>query len=267
MYIDIHTHIDQHASEQLSEIVKRASDVGVAVIVSAGVDILSSKRCAKISDEYKAVFAGVGLHPQDLTGKPTSEELDELERLAKLTSVVVMSEIGLDFQPDSPDRIWQEEAFRTQINIAVDNNLPIVFHNRGATSETLRVLKEERAWRVGGAAHYFQGDLSYADALLNMGFHVSLSKLLLRLPDLQKVAKELPLDSLTLETDAYPQPFKKKRNKWTEPRDVPKIAAALAELHGVSSEEIAVRTSANVLSMIGERNEEIRRQLERVSVQ
>ena len=92
------------------------------------------------------------------------------------------------------------------------------------------MLRQEEGWRVGGAMHYFQGDLATAQECVDLGFCVSLAKPLLRRPDLQAIATALPLESIVIETDSYPQPFKGAREKWTEPRDVRLVAERLAEL-------------------------------------
>ena len=166
------------------------------------------------------------------------------------TKVLVVSEIGLDFIEGSPDRAMQFQALRQQIRLARELKLPIVFHSRDAHRETLRVLREERAYDVGGAMHYFQDDLDTARRAMDLGFHISLARPLLRLPHLQQVAAALPMESIVLESDAAPQPFKKKRQNWTEPRHVRDVAQKLADLHRTSLEEIATATSDNFLSLL-----------------
>ncbi|MFW6195265.1 MAG: TatD family hydrolase [Chloroflexota bacterium] len=256
MFIDIHTHLDQYGNDEHGQpeqpgIIQRGLEAGVGAIIAAGVTLESTAECIRLARENERVFAGAGCHPQDLDGELDQQALDRLYEMAGDENVIVMSEIGLDHQPQSPDHDLQERAFRAQIEIARDRRLPVVFHNRDATEPVLRVLREEDARTVGGAAHYFQGDLSYAHALMDMGMFISLAKPLLRLPELQQTACQLPLSSIVLETDCYPQPFKKKREKWTEPRDIPLVAAKLAELHGVSTEEVMEATTANVLRMLG----------------
>ena len=141
------------------------------------------------------------------------------------------------------------------MRLARDLRLPVIFHSRGLPNvpethrEVLRVLREERGWEVGGAMHYFQGDAAVAAECLDLGFHVSLAKPLLRLPHLQEVAAVLPLDGIVLETDSYPQPFKGKRERWTEPKDVREVAAKLAELKGTTLEEVAAATCDNLLRL------------------
>ena len=274
LFLDIHTHIDQHDPAELPGIVERARAAGVGAIISAGVTVQSSERCVKIASDHGAVFAGVGVHAEDMTGELANEDLDRLRALAASPKVVAMSEAGLDHTPPeqflpAPGSSWrpstgpewhevQERAFRAQIGIAREQGLAVVFHNRRATEDTLRVLKEERVSELGGAAHYFQGDWEYAKALLDLGIYVSLAKPLLRQRQLQEVVRRIPLDRVVLETDAYPQPFKGDRSKWTEPKDIPLVAAKLAELHGVSVVEVREQTTANALTMMGKRGEPVR---------
>ena len=106
----------------------------------------------------------------------------------------MVSEIGLDFMEGMPDRADQYQAFRAQIGMARELRLPIVFHSREAHDATLRVLREERAYEVGGAMHYFQADRDTAQQALDLGFYISLARPLLRLPELQAVAASLPLE-------------------------------------------------------------------------
>ena len=172
--------------------------------------------------------------------------------------MIVISEIGLDFLDNMPDRAMQYQAFREQIRLARDLRLPIVFHSREAHVEVLRVLREERAYEVGGAMHYFQGDMDTARAAIDLGFHISLAKPLLRLPHLQAVAAELPLEHVVLETDSAPQPFKAKRENWTEPRHLQEIADKLAELRGIDADEVRQMTTGNFFNMLGERATKMR---------
>ncbi|MBI4236299.1 MAG: TatD family hydrolase, partial [Chloroflexi bacterium] len=154
--------------------------------------------------------------------------------------------------PGMPDRAWQEQSFRAQIGLAVERGLPIVFHNREAGLEPLRILREEGGTRVGLVAHYFQGPRDYAFACLDMGVYLSLAKPLLRLADLQDLVRDaLPLDRIVLETDSYPQPWKRRRSSWTEPAYLLQIAAKVADLKGLSLEEVAAVTTANLARVLG----------------
>ena len=251
--IDCHSHLDGFSDAEVCQILKRASAAGVGAIVTAGTTLDTTRRAVQLANEHPLLFAAAGLHPTDLTGPVLGETECTLAELAASDRVVAISEIGLDFQETSPDRAVQFQAFRRQIGIARELGLPIVFHSREASRDVLRVLREERGFEVGGAMHYFQGDQRTAREAIDLGFCISLARPLLRLPDLQSVVVELPMDWIVLETDAYPQPFKKDRRRWTEPRHVAEVAGALAQIKGMSVAEVAVATTSNALTMLGGR--------------
>ena len=189
LLIDIHTHIDQHDRAELPEILDRAAAAGVKAVVIAGTTVESSRECAGLADADSRVFAGVGVHPTDIDRELTGGDLEELERMASSEQVVVMSEVGLDYLPTSPDHEMQKSNLRAQLDIARRHGLPVVFHVRESAADAVQLLADEKAGELGGAAHYFQGDRNYARQVLDLGFHISLAKPLLRLPELQDVAK------------------------------------------------------------------------------
>lgn len=257
--VDAHCHLDAYGDGEVGEVLARARSAGVRLIVNAGTTIESSRRCVKLARMFPELYAGVGIHPMDLTGPVDGRIYAQLFECATSTDkVIVMSEVGLDFLEDMPDRAIQYQAFREQIRLARELRLPIVFHSRKAHEEVLRLLREERAYEVGGAMHYFQADADTARAAIDLGFHISLAKPLLRLPRLQDVAVELPLERIVLETDSAPQPFKAKREKWTEPHHLQDIARKLAELRGIEVDQVRRTTTQNFFEMLGERGRAIR---------
>lgn len=258
--VDTHCHLDSYADErEIGEIVARARSVGVRLIVNAGTTVQSSQRCVELSEKFPELYAGVGIHPMDLTGPVDDGVYARLvECAASGGKVIVVSEVGLDFLDGMPDRAMQYQAFRAQIGLARETRLPIVFHSREAHDEVLRVLREERAYEVGGAMHYFQGSRDTALHAIDLGFYISLAKPLLRLPSLQMVASELPLDRIVLETDSAPQPFKANRLKWTEPRHLQDIAENLAVLKDIDPDSVRRATTQNFFDMLGERGPAVR---------
>ena len=256
---DSHTHLDQYPPAEIPDILERASQAQVGPIICAGTTIASSKACVELSRKYDVFFAGVGIHPMQSDApfgfaqeKPVYEEVYRtLHHLAvNSPRVVCVSEIGLDFLPESPNRGLQYQAFKEQIRLASELRLPIIFHSRESHPEVLRTLREEKGYEVGGAMHYFQGDEATAREAIDLGFYVSLARPLLRLPELQEVARVLPMESIVLETDAAPQPFKKHRHNWTEPRHVKDVAEKLAELKGITAEEVAEVTTGNLTRLL-----------------
>ena len=237
---------------EVSEVLQRARSAGVGLVISAGTTLVTSQRSVELSTLFPDLFSGVGIHPMDVQGPLSEADYDHLNQLATSTEkVVVVSEIGLDFMEGAPDRAVQYQAFREQIRLARGLKLPIVFHSREAHDETLRVLREERAYEVGGIMHYFQADERTARQAMDLGYYISLARPLLRLPHLQKVAASLPLSGIVLETDAAPQHFKAKRENWTEPRHIRGIAEKLAELHGCPIEDVEEATTGNVRAVLG----------------
>ena len=249
---DAHTHLDQYPHAELPQILERAAAAGVGFIVCAGTTLESTRACIRLSQEHQPFYAGVGIHPMEADQRVDQAAYDQLESLAKDNEkVVCISEVGLDYLPDSPDHDIQDQVFRQHIRLAKSLKLPIIFHSRESHPEVFRVLREEGAGDVGGAMHYFQGDEATAREAIDCGFHISLARPLTRLPELQEVAKIIPLDNIVLETDAFPQPFKKYRHSWTEPRHVLEVAQQLADLKGVSVAEVAQVTTRNLAGLLG----------------
>ena len=266
MLIDCHVHLDSYPDDEVSEVLERGRSAGVAFVISAGTTVPSSERSTALSEKFPDFFSGVGIHPMDIRAPFDEGTYAHLRRLATTNEkVLVISEIGLDFMEGAPDRALQYTAFREQIRLAREVGYPIVFHSREAHDEVFRLLREERAYEVGGVMHYFQGDLDAAKRAIDLGFYISLARPLLRYTYLQEVAAAVSLDNIVLETDAAPQPFKAKRENWTEPRHTRIIAACLAELQGKSVEEIEAVTSRNIRNMLGDGWEVVKKYVDAVT--
>ena len=249
--IDIHTHISEYEETEIIQIIKRAQSAGVKNIISASTTINSCAKSLLLSKQFDIIYSGIGLHPMDLTNPINEKILTKLESFCKTSNkVVTISEIGLDFLENMPDRKIQYDAFREQIKLSVRLNLPIIFHSRNADIETLRILKEEQAYKVGGAMHYFQSDIDIANKVIDLGFHISIAKPLLNNTVLQETVKQIPLNNIVLETDAAPQPFKKNREKWTEPSHLYNISKKLSEILNQDLHEIQKITYENSYKML-----------------
>ena len=251
LFGDAHTHLDQYGPEEIPGILDRAAEAGVGFIVCAGTTIESTRACIRMTEEHEAFYAGVGIHPMEAHQLVDDATYAELESLASNNKkVVCISEIGLDYMPTSPDHRTQDQVFRSQIRLAKSLNLPIIFHSRESHADVFKTLREEDAGSVGGVMHYFQGDEPTAREAIDCGFFISMARPLTRLPELQDVARVIPLENMVLETDAYPQPFKKYRHNWTEPRHVREVAQFLAELKGITLEEVAETTTRNLAGLL-----------------
>ena len=251
---DCHTHLDQYAgygAGEISEILERADEAGVKYIVAAGTTLDSSRACIQMTKDYDIMYAGVGIHPMEANEPVDDEVYGALEALAKSSpKVICISEVGLDFLPASPDHATQYQVFRQHIRLAKSLRFPIIFHSRESHPEVFQTLREEQAGDVGGAMHYFQADEATAREAIDCGFFISLARPLTRLLEVQEAARAVPLEHIVLETDAAPQPFKKYRRNWTEPRHAADVARCLADVKGISVEEVAAVTTANLRRML-----------------
>tara|TARA_Y100000996_G_scaffold63328_1_gene42901 strand:+ start:444 stop:1235 length:792 start_codon:yes stop_codon:yes gene_type:complete len=258
MLIDTHVHLDSFSKIEIEEILYRATNEDVKIVISAGTTIESSKKNIEYSKIFPQFFTGVGIHPMDLIEPFSKNHDNELRDLvSNHEKVIVMSEIGLDYLPDMPDRAWQFDAFRKQISIARDFKLPIIFHSRDAHNDCFRVLREERAFEVGGVMHYFQGSLYDAQTAIDSGFYISIARPLFRIDELQDVVKKISLEHIVIETDSAPQPFKKNRENWTEPRHLRSILLKIAELKDLSAQEVERIIFNNTKKLLSKRWESI----------
>ena len=251
MFFDTHAHLDLPPLCEAEEaVVRRARDAGVARIATVGIDPESGERAVSIAHRHAGVYAVVGLHPHD-AGRLSDPLLARLEALSRCDKVVAIGETGLDFYRDRARRDDQRAAFREQVRLARRRGLPVVVHDRDAHDEVLSILSEENAGEVGGIIHCFSGDLAMARRALAMNFLVSIPGAITYKGSEKQVeaVRALPLDRLLIETDCpflAPVPHRGRPN---EPSYVPLVAAKVAEIKGVSVEDVARTTTVNALRL------------------
>ncbi|WPM31262.1 YchF/TatD family DNA exonuclease [Hydrogenobacter sp. T-2] len=243
--IDTHCHLDLLKKEDLEETLQ---DKGLEYLITVGYDKKTIKNAIRLSEENPHVFCAVGFHPHE-ADKVKEEDLLWLKETAqRYPKVKALGEMGLDFYKDYSDRKKQEEGFRKQIAIAKELGLPIVVHSREAEEETIRILKEEKAYEVGGVMHCFTGSYEFMKACLDLGFYISYSGIITypNAQNLREVVKRTPTYRLLIETDApflAPQPVRGKPNK---PPYIRYTAEVMAQLIPNSSfEDIERMTSEN----------------------
>lgn len=251
MFIDTHVHLnaDQY-EEDVDEVITRAVDAGVTKMIVVGFDRKTINKAMELTERYSFIYAVVGWHPVDAIDC-TEEDLKWIEELAEHPKVVGIGETGLDYHWDKSPKDIQQELFRKQIQLAKKVNLPIIIHNRDATADVVRILKEEEAKEAGGIMHCFGGSVETAKECIDMNFLISLGGPVTfknaKTP--KEVATEIPLSKLLIETDApylAPHPYRGKRN---EPVYVTLVAEEIAKLKGLSIEEVALATTANAQSL------------------
>ena len=238
MLIDIHTHIQHFSEQDLGILIKNSRFKNIDIIVAAGTTLSDSTQALKLANNFKEIYAAVGIHPQNILDESTDDYLNKFERLIQSKKTIMVSEIGLDFQENSVDIKLQRKFFSEQINLAKNTNLPIAFHVRNAEKEAINIIKSEKVNEIKSVAHYFSGSYEYAKKLLNNGIFISVAKPFLRNEELANTIKKLPLDRLVIETDSYPQYFKKNRTRWTEPKDLNLIIIKLSEIFKIDKDII-----------------------------
>jgi len=244
---DSHAHLDMRRFDADRDLViGRALSAGVKQIITIGIDTGSSLKGIALSKKYHCVFATAGIHPHN-ADKASHRDLSEIALLARQRKAVAIGEIGLDFYRNLSSRKKQRELFRQQLVIAQSHDLPVVIHDREAHEEVVEILSSFSGNRSKGVIHCFSGDYDLAESVLAMGYYISISGTvtLKNAAQIQQVAAGIPLDRMLLETDApflTPLPRRGQRN---EPSFVVYTAQKLAELRGISLEEVAQQTSAN----------------------
>lgn len=249
MFIDTHVHLnaDQY-DDDLQQVIERALEAKVEKMVVVGFDRKTIERAMKLADDYEFIYAVIGWHPVDAIDC-TPEDLEWIEELSAHPKVVGIGETGLDYYWDKSPKDVQQELFRKQIHLAKKVKLPIIIHNREATGDVVKILREENAASVGGVMHCFSGSVETARECIDMNFMISLGGPVTfknaRLP--KEVAKEIPLEHLMIETDApylAPHPHRGKRN---EPSFVPLVAEEIARQKELSVDEVAKTTTSNAI--------------------
>ena len=230
-------------------VLDRAREAGVGRILVPGVDLPSSRRAVKLAEAHPEVFAAVGFHPHD-ADKLGEKELKELRELAAHPKVKAIGEIGLDYYRDHSPRDVQRAAFRLQLDLAAELDLPVIIHNREAYADVMAALSEWNGNR-GGVLHSYSGDRTQMSAALELGFLLGLTGPITfpKADEMRAVAASAPLDKLLIETDApylTPSPHRGRRN---EPAYVRYVAQKLADARGEELQTVITQTGANAAEL------------------
>lgn len=247
MLFDSHAHLtDRRFDNDREETIQRAFDSGVEYIMNPGADFESSVEAIELAESHERIFAAVGVHPHD------AKTMDEsmlmlLESMAKKKKVKAIGEIGLDFHYDNSPRDIQRHWFRAQIQMAKRVGKPIIIHDREANQETFDILNEEEAFENGVLMHCYSGSAELAKEYIKRGAYLSIAGPVTykNARKTVEVAKQADLNHLMIETDCpylTPVPYRGKRN---ESAYVKYVAERIAEIRGITVEEVAQATLNN----------------------
>lgn len=220
-------------------------EAGVAWIIEVGTNLETSKQALQLARQHGG-SAAVGFHPHEAANVQNGDWA-KLMRLLIEPDVVALGEIGLDYHYPEPPKEVQSIVFRRQIHMALGLEIPVIIHNREADDDVLRTIQEEGEGRLEGVLHCFNSDWSVAEAAMQLGLYIGIGGIVTfrNAKTLHEVVRKLPLERIILETDApflAPHPYRGKRN---DSSMIPVIGAAVAELKGISVEDVARVTTDN----------------------
>ncbi len=249
MYFDTHAHYDGEAFDgDRDAVLKGLPAAGIGLVLNPGCDMASTRKAIEMAEAHAHVFAAAGIHPHEASSLGAGD-LDELGRCHP--KVMAIGEIGLDYHYDYSPRDTQRDVFRAQMELARALALPVIVHDREAHEDCLAIVREFPA--VRGVYHSYSGSLEQAKILVGLGWSLSFTGAVTfkNARRACEVAAWLPGDRIMLETDSpymTPVPFRGRRNDSTT---LPLIAARLAELRGVTTEEIERLTFENGVRFFG----------------
>ena len=239
MLFDTHAHMDDRAFEEdRAELLGSLPNQQIALLMNPGCSLESSRNAVKLANAYDYIYAAVGSHP-DVADEVNEEVLEEYRKLCKLNDKVkAIGEIGLDYHYEDIPRGLQKKAFRAQMALAAELDLPAIVHERDAHEDGMAIVKEFPA--VTGVFHCYSGSAEMARQLVDLGWYIGFTGVLTfkNARKAVEVAASIPLDRIVLETDCpymAPEPFRGKRN---DPGKLYRMAEKLAEIRGLSVEEI-----------------------------
>lgn len=243
MFTDTHCHIYKEYYENIEEILKNAKKSNVNRMINNGCDKKSNEEVLELTKNYENIYGAIGIHPENIE-EYKEEDLKWIEENLKQPKIIAIGEIGLDYHYTKENKTEQIKLLERQLKIAEQYHLPVIIHSREATEDTINTLKK---YKVTGVIHSFSGSLETAKIYIKMGYLLGINGVItFKNSKLKDVIKEIPLESIVLETDSpylTPEPFRGKKN---EPARIKEIAEFICDLKGISLEDLATITNHNI---------------------
>lgn len=244
-FIDTHCHIEMKEFDpDREEVIKRAREAGLEALITIGSDLEGTLKGVRLAESHDFIYCSVGIHPHEAKDV-TDQTYSLLKELVQKKKVIAVGETGLDYHYDHSPRELQRAVFRKQLELADETGLPVIIHSRQADADTLKIVRESGISQ--GVFHCFSGDADMAEQVMAMGFYISIAGPVTfkKALGLQEVARMISDDYLLIETDApylAPEPFRGRRN---EPAYMLNTAKKIADLRGISLQDLARITTLN----------------------
>lgn len=246
MIFDTHAHYnDEQFDQDRDELLGKMKDAGVGTVMEIGASLASSQRAVDLAGRHPFVYAAVGVHPDEV-GELNEETFAKLSSLCDMDKVCAVGEIGLDYYWDKEDRETQKYWFIRQLDLAREKGMPVNIHSRDAAEDTMEIMRQH-AKGLQGIIHCYSYSKELALEYVKMGFYIGVGGVVTfkNGKKLKESVKAIPLERIVLETDCpymAPEPNRGKRN---DSRNIHYVAEAIAELKGISKEEVIRQTEAN----------------------
>jgi TatD DNase family protein len=247
--IETHCHLDYLKAEPLEVIRQKIKEAGISKVVTIGVDPLNLDLVMELSNTHEEIYFTQGIHPHD-SKDATEVEFQKIIDRSVMKKMVAVGEIGLDYHYNNSPADLQRTVFEKQLQIACDQNLPVVIHTREAEEDTKAILKNfSSSLKSKGVIHSFTSSTELAEFVLSEGFHIGFNGIITfkKAENVQEVVKITPTNRILFETDSpflTPVPHRGKENA---PYYLPFVAAKIAELKGINLEDLKQQVLANSL--------------------
>ena len=253
MIFETHAHYDDRRfDDDREELLQKMEESGIGKIINSGASVDSTKKTVELAEKYPNVYAAVGVHPTD------AEELNEaflewMKEKAAWEKTVAIGEIGLDYYWEKEPEVQANQRywFKRQLELAKEVNLPVIVHSRDAAADTMQILKDVKEWNLKGVIHCYSYSKEMALEFIKMGYYIGVGGVITfkNAKKLVETVEAIPLERILLETDCpymAPEPFRGKRNSSLY---LPYVVQKIAEIKGVSTEEVERVTEANARAL------------------
>lgn len=247
MIFESHAHYDDKAFDEDREaLLQSLLSNGIDTVINVGASLESCKKTIELMDKYPFIYGAIGVHPSE-TGELDEENFKWLKEICRHKKTVAVGEIGLDYHYDEPEHAVQKKWFERQLEMAKELELPVVIHSRDAAKDTLDIMKDMHAEKLGGVIHCYSYTKEIAREYLDMDFYFGIGGVITfkNARKLKEAVEYIPINKILLETDSpylAPEPNRGKRNSSL---NIPYIAQEIALLKGMSYEEVVVTTHEN----------------------
>lgn len=251
MIFETHAHYDDEAfDEDRDKLLSSMTDSGIEIIVNVGASLKSTASSIELAKKYPFVYAAAGVHPNE-TAELNEENFKWLKKQCLEKKVVAVGEIGLDYYWDEPSHEIQKFWFQRQLELAREIKKPVIIHSRDAAKDTYDIMAAHNANEIGGVVHCFSYSSELALEYVKMGFYIGVGGVVTfkNGRKMKEVVEAVPIERILLETDSpylSPEPNRGKRNSSL---NIPYIAQKIAEIKGISYDEVVAVTEANARQM------------------